>query len=303
MNSSSEESLIHIQPNTPVGLKQDQSCQKSPKTFGRIFQNFEKKPHIWYPFPLLAHQPLRDFIYSLWVTAVCDFGLGLFPFMFTLASISERTFSTTHFLLPESCSSGGPRRPPWGGSQPVQPNKGLWSPASAPQEQRPRASYQGKAVKNHSPHPVRHRMCYWELLRQGHPKPNIAVLCCHFSPDLPARTIPQCRGTAATSELWSPEQGSPPETSPTCFQPLFYPYSQNTKCVQKWTALIISWQAIRYSVRDTLPHAWPFAIPSSDGDTWVPQSVPEHLSLTPTRPVTCICNGGQTLSWFSRTLL
>lgn len=123
MNSSSEESLIHIQPNTPVGLKQDQSCQKSPKTFGRIFQNFEKNPHIWYPFPLLAHQPLRDFIYSLWVTAVCDFGLGLFPFMFTLASISERTFSTHTSCCLSHAPLGDPKDPPEEGPSQCSPTK------------------------------------------------------------------------------------------------------------------------------------------------------------------------------------
>lgn len=43
---------LHVQPNTPVGLKQDRSCQKSLNIFGRIFQNFEGKKNT---FHILSH--------------------------------------------------------------------------------------------------------------------------------------------------------------------------------------------------------------------------------------------------------
>lgn len=238
MNSSSEESLLHIQPNTPVGLKQDQSCQKSPKIFGRVFQNLEKKPHIWYPFPLLAHQPLRDFIYSLWVTAVCGFGLGSCPFMFTLASIAEQTFSThTEVGLGEPWPSGGPwnspRRVPAGAGTKsralVRPLTQDSSPASNLGAE-PLHCLQGKAVRTTVP-PCETPRVPRELLRQGHPKPTQQSFAPHFS-WFASKDLATMPGHCSDGELWSPEQGSPPETLLTCFQPWLCPHSQDKRHVQ-----------------------------------------------------------------------
>lgn len=239
MNSSSEESFFHTQPNPSVELKQDQSCQKNLKIFGRIFQNFEKKTHIWCVSHCWHSNPSETQF-----TASGSLLFVALVWVYLPWCSQWPAFQNKPFLLGEPCPFGGPQSPTEG-FQPVQPNKGLRSPAPPA---RSRALTLPTKEKLYKPQPTLWdtSACLGTGWTSGHPKAGTALLCHGTSPDLqqgPCHDARAPQWAAATRT----RQPSPDPTD--VFPDMLYPHSQNKNHVQRWTAPFSSWQAVTYLVR------------------------------------------------------
>lgn len=147
-----ENPSLHRQPNTPVGLKQDQSCQKKPFHFIRIFQNSEGGRIHFIPFHTTGTpNTQRDFI--LQITVSCCF-------VFLHVHIGQ-CFSKKPFLHTLNCYERIQKMP----TEPYS-FEGPWSPTCRESlsvqstQQGQTALHHAEQFKKQSPHPVRCYTCY-----------------------------------------------------------------------------------------------------------------------------------------------
>lgn len=208
---------LHIQPNTPVGLKHDQSSQKSLSIFGRIFQNFKGGgKYISYPFIPLAHQTLRDFFHftdSSLLLADLFWGLFFFFLHIPIGHFRKKPFLCTlnHHARICICSpSPTPLR-----DLDIQPTEGHHQRNLPKGDTRPPAFDPCRAVPSHlpptkscekpqsSPCETLHVLPGTPQVRQSRVKH--AIRYHRISSDLILiRTLSQCHGTTAYQSVHQP---------------------------------------------------------------------------------------------------
>lgn len=231
-----ENPSLHRQPNTPEGLKQDQSCHKSLFTI-RIFRNFEGEKKIHFiPFHTIGTPNTQEIsFYRLLFTAV----LFWFSFMFTLVSVLVRNLFYTHLTAMQEFSRC-PLSPTPLRDLEVQAAEGhcQCSPHKGGQQPSSLASCRTVLKTQSSPCEMLHVLLGTVQVRQTRIKH--AIPCHHISSDLPPRALlvpwhynlPMSASTR-TQKLNGNYQDILPLGSVICFQLLFYLYSQNAKCMHR----------------------------------------------------------------------